>query len=517
MLIIAIENPLAQHLHVNPGLIDEKALASAGTWSVRVTGDFIIFINNHFNLPVIVRHPQRFNDSRSFMTAFKRNFIQMLELAPIPHAKIRLIRDAQFKQISFGRQIPVAVQQRLQRCESILTGPNSLIDWGNQPTNAQLALKMAENIVTRDSATGDHLTASELLENYVMENYQLPAHPHFNEHNRTYLYRSQSLNDIMNATMVSEHFLHDYATYLTNRRKSDQIIDRDIDTATDYLTYCEGNGVSVLADLGLVYDYLLSYEKRNDVQLSDSRLRSQGIALRELGRFLRYQELFSAEDFDQFVQAIGQGMDNLASHLRIYHLQRWLWNMQQQFEGQRSAMERARHFRSDIYTLTVTLVDYQPMMWRRFELSGATRLDQLCYQILASFHAQGNHLFEISDGDHHYQLPVFENGIDNERNIQLQWLGDYQPGAQLTLTYDFGDNWQFQIEVNAVKKQSRLRGDVTAKLVDGSGIGIIDDIGGVTGLMKAAQDDPTINRAPDLDHEQKIWRQRVERLRQNYA
>ena len=517
-MFIAIENRTASHLHVNPGPVARDQFDSPATWSVRSAGDFIIFVNNALALPVIVRHPQRFNDSRAFVTAFKREFIELLGELPVPHAKISMIRSHQFQEIEFTRQLSSAAQQKLQRYQNMLTGPNSPVDWEEQPTNAQLALQLAENTTLPDPQTGDSETVIERFEDYVAHNYQLPAHPQLNEHNRSYLYRSASLNDVMNATAVSELFLKDYQRYLTNRDKSDQIIDRDLNAAADYLSFCEGEGVSMLADLGLVYNYLLHYEELNDVQMSMSAMRNLGTALRELGRFMRNQQLFSSADFDQFVQSVGQGINDHYSHQRVYHLQRLLRNLQQQAEQQREAMDRGRHFRGDAYTLTVTLADYQPTMWRQLRVSGATRLDMLCYEILASFRANGGHLFELNDDDHHFQLPVFESGAGNEQDIELHWLGEYQPGDELTLIYDFGDSWMFEIKVESVQKQSRLRnaGMSGAVVLDGAGAGIIDDIGGTAGLQEAASDDPSINRTPNFAQEQEEWRRRVEQLQEIY-
>ena len=68
-----------------------------------------------------------------------------------------------------------------------------------------------------------------------MNNFAVPAHPKLNEHNRRYLYHSESLNDVMNESEVSEEIIQDYRSSLEQLGKSDQIIDRDTDYATDYL------------------------------------------------------------------------------------------------------------------------------------------------------------------------------------------------------------------------------------------------------------------------------------------
>lgn len=57
MVIIAVDDLLAQHLHVNTRARFKGQLGNAQNWSVRVTGDFMIVMNNQLALPVIVRHP----------------------------------------------------------------------------------------------------------------------------------------------------------------------------------------------------------------------------------------------------------------------------------------------------------------------------------------------------------------------------------------------------------------------------------------------------------------------------
>lgn len=511
-MIITVEKSVAQHLHVNPQRVNVQDLTTPEAWSVRICGDFMIVMNNLLMLPVIVRHPQRFNDSRSFLTAFKQEFLQLMELAPIPNAKIRLVRDSQFQDVCFTSQQVAATAMHLQTYQNILTVPDSTIDWDCHPSNANLALQLANQTVLHDADTDEGLTVTGLFENYVMQNFALPAHPTLNEHNRNYRYRSGSLNDVMNAVAVGEHLLNDYRRYLENRDKSDQIIDRNVDTADDYFSFCDGYEKTLFDDLTLVYNYLIHYEEVNQTRLSATQLRDKGIALRELGRFMRYQRLFSADDFDRFVQAIGQGIKDLNSTERTYYFQRLLRNVQ----DQRDALAGAYHYSHQRYQLTVTLEDYQPTMWRRLVLGGDTRLDLLCYQILASFRANGSHLFTLQDGRHDYQLPVFSSDRSARENLQAHWLGEYQVGDELILTYDFGDDWRFKIRIDAITTRSRLRGSGAAKLMAGSGRGIIDDIGGTSGLINVARDDLAIDRPLNVNQEQAAWLKRTDQLRESY-
>lgn len=55
-MIIAVENSLAQHLHINSQVIAPSDLLETNVWTIRVTGEFMIIMNNLMSLPIIVRY-----------------------------------------------------------------------------------------------------------------------------------------------------------------------------------------------------------------------------------------------------------------------------------------------------------------------------------------------------------------------------------------------------------------------------------------------------------------------------
>lgn len=516
MVIIAVDDLLAQHLHVNTRARFKGQLGNAQNWSVRVTGDFMIVMNNQLALPVIVRHPQRFNDSRSFMAAFKRQFLALLELSPIPHAKISLIRNAQFATVSFERGVNTAAARYLQNYADLLNDHQGTIDWSKQPSNAELALQLAEETWKKDPVSGEKLPIMDFFEDYAMMNFHLPAHPDFNEHNRTYLYRSSSLNDIMNVVAVNQQFLTDYRRLLDRHGKSDQIIDRDVDVAADYCSFCEANGISPLDDLALPYYYLLHYDERQDENISDTALKGIATGLREFARFMRAQQLFSDDDFSQFNQAVAQGWDALHSQQRTYHLQQLLRRIQLQFDRQRQNVRRPLDVARQNFRVRVELADYFPQMWREFEVSGDTRLDKLCFQVLTLFNVRGNHLFDLWAGTTGYQLPLLDSGYEETASLTKHWLGEFKAGDQLTLNYDFGDSWKFIIRLVATSGVPRRSNGDRAKLLAGFGRGIIEDIGGPTGLTQAAKDDLTLNQPLDIAAVQERWGAAITSLQRHY-
>ena len=511
-VIIAVGNSLAQHLHINSQVIAPSDLLETNVWTIRVTGEFMIIMNNLMSLPIIVRYPQRFNDSRSFIAAFKREFLSLLEVSPIPHAKIRMIRDAQFSKVVFTRQIQPETQQQLQMYQNLMMGPNSIIDWEKDPTNAEIALQLAEQTRITNKTTDEEYVVMDIFEDYSVTDFKVPTHPKLNEHNRRYLYRSLSINDIMNATAVGEKILDDYQDYLESRGKSESIVDQDLDCAADYIGYCEALGESVLDDITLVYHYLINYEKLHNDRPTDTGFHSKSDAFREFGKFLRAEDLFSSEDYDLFVQAISQGLKDLGSKQRMYHLQRIIRDMQRQVRNQR---EHAIQYVNKQYTIYVELSDYHPKMWRRFTVSGDMRLDMLCFAILAAFNADGHHLFELHQGNTHYQLPILDSGFGQSKDITQSWVGDCNLDHEYDLIYDFGDMWNFKIRFEEVKPK-RLPAHISPQIVSGFGNGILDDIGGVEGLTQAAKDDPVINAPLNIPKFKDRWSRQIEKIRHSY-
>lgn len=394
MVLIAVENNVAQHLHANTRLSDEQQLMHTNAWSVRVTGDFMIVMNNLLSLPVIVRHPQHFSDPRSFTAAFKRELIRLLEMLPVPRAKIRMIRDEQLKQVEFVQPVVPALQQRLQIFQNLLTRPD-IVQWDDDPSNPAISLALMKNLKLQNAETNEVQTVMDLFKNYVSNDFAVVAHPQLNDHNRRYLYRSASLNDVMNESEVSEVIMADYQKALEKLGKSDQIIDRNTDYALDYLTYLAEMGETMLDDVSAIYYYLYDYGKRNNDRLTTSRYRGMSAAFREFGRFLKRQQLFSDADFDQFSQALTQAIDDATPAKEGYRLERMLHSAEAELERRRSLLRHAHRYNNLQYQLKVELADYQPSMWRRMQFNGETRLDDLCYFIMASFQATGSHLYNL--------------------------------------------------------------------------------------------------------------------------
>ena len=135
--------------------------------------------------------------------------------------------------------------------------------------------------------------------------------------------------------------------------------------------------------------------------------------------------------------------------------------------------------------------------------------------VLAAFDADGTHLFELQQADVHYQLPIFDSGFGQTKDLTQCWVGDCNVKDEYTLVYDFGDMWQFKIRFEGIEPK-RVPSHTNPEMLEGSGNGILDDIGGAHGLTQAAKDDPAINKNLDVAAFQQEWLRKIGKIRNSY-
>lgn len=106
-----------------------------------------------------------------------------------------------------------------------------------------------------------------------------------------------------------------------------------------------------------------------------------------------------------------------------------------------------------IYRIHVSLLDTQPTIWRRIELSSQTTLKQFhnLLQIVMGWEDYHMHAFEA--GKVRYGVP---SGELHPSDVILPegkfTLADVLPrkGSKLLYTYDFGDDWNHLIKLEAI-------------------------------------------------------------------
>ncbi len=177
-----------------------------------------------------------------------------------------------------------------------------------------------------------------------------------------------------------------------------------------------------------------------------------------------------------------------------------------------------------IYQFYAELCDYKPKIWRRFQVRNNITLARLGYIVMTLFEMQANHLFC-------FDIPVEENFrkcvseyITNELNraaidifneepefaeLHIELFDEdgfsesddraldaadtklknviTEPTETMTMTYDYGDGWEFLLTLEKVYEDKDLPGKELPRVLDGTGYGIIEDCGGPCGLEEIAK------------------------------
>ena len=90
-----------------------------------------------------------------------------------------------------------------------------------------------------------------------------------------------------------------------------------------------------------------------------------------------------------------------------------------------------------------------------------------------------------------YELPSDDTCLNGDERlikadeIKLNQITDH-PGLKLTFEYDYGDGWEVALTHEQCEKREVSLAGLPC-VVEGEGIGIIDDVGGVTGLGNLAK------------------------------
>ena len=174
-----------------------------------------------------------------------------------------------------------------------------------------------------------------------------------------------------------------------------------------------------------------------------------------------------------------------------------------------------------IYQFYSELNDYEPKMWRRFQVFGNITMARLGYILMTMYEMQAEHLFqlvyplqenferemksrqifeevpllshqvwrfEVDDGENFFpeEAPEGERLSDAAERTVRQVLG-YSIGNHLSMEYDFGDGWEVSLKLEDIIEDQELPGREIPRVLAGEGYGIIEDCGGPSGLEQIVQ------------------------------
>lgn len=166
-----------------------------------------------------------------------------------------------------------------------------------------------------------------------------------------------------------------------------------------------------------------------------------------------------------------------------------------------------------IYQFYAELQDYEPKIWRRFQVMDNTSMARLGYILMTLYEMQASHMFRLMVPVRNnaklvrpqtiapiFSEPVWRFEVDSPTMFSTESdcsfdAASYQisdilrgiPGEKPTLVYDFGDEWMVEVKLEAVVRDKELPGRALPRVLDGAGYGIIEDCGGAPGLTQLVE------------------------------
>lgn len=158
---------------------------------------------------------------------------------------------------------------------------------------------------------------------------------------------------------------------------------------------------------------------------------------------------------------------------------------------------------SDIYQVKVTLRHSQPPIWRRIQVAGDTRLDQL-HLILQTVMGWDNyhlHQFIVENSYYGEPNPDFESfgpPMQDEKKVTLEQVAPNE-GANFIYEYDFGDGWEHVLHVEEIMPPSEKAR--YPRCIEGKRACPPEDVGGVWGYQSFLE---AIKDPDHPDHEEML-------------
>lgn len=128
-----------------------------------------------------------------------------------------------------------------------------------------------------------------------------------------------------------------------------------------------------------------------------------------------------------------------------------------------------------LLTIRVSLKDFEDIIWRTMEVPATLTLSQLSYAIMSTMKCDGMHLYNIK-----YKNQIYDGLMYDKTSLLANdyHLYDFplRKGSHFLLTYDFGDNFKFDITIQEISKKDCITQIEDVCIIDGKGYGIWEDM-----------------------------------------
>lgn len=131
----------------------------------------------------------------------------------------------------------------------------------------------------------------------------------------------------------------------------------------------------------------------------------------------------------------------------------------------------------------ITMFHIDPPIWRLVRVPDAFTLHQLHRVLQIVFSRLDYHLYMFEVGDRSFEAPDPE--AEGEDSTSIRGDLELHPGSRFTYTYDFGDMWRHEVQVEDMLPMPSPNGsDWSPRLVDGGRAAPPEDAGGPLGYER---------------------------------
>lgn len=185
------------------------------------------------------------------------------------------------------------------------------------------------------------------------------------------------------------------------------------------------------------------------------------------------------------------------------------------------SMIMAQHY---VYQFYAELEDFEPKIWRRFEIVGSKTIAELGYTLMVLFEMTASHLFCFTENRQKALLEYLRESYSEEELAQFlensdvtklgfnakyeidfggeRWTAPNEKlydademtlnhvtkrsGWEITFNYDYGDDWNVNLVLEKCEKKE-VSLTTLPNVIEGAGFGIVEDVGGTGGLEEFAE------------------------------
>lgn len=155
-----------------------------------------------------------------------------------------------------------------------------------------------------------------------------------------------------------------------------------------------------------------------------------------------------------------------------------------------------------VYELYASLKYVKPKCFRTFIIRSDCKMMTLASTLISIFNGNASHIYsfdvpskkldvqiyiddEMDSSDDDFAINVRHEQPSKHVDARKYKISDCleKEGDEATFLYDFGDEWEFDIKLKKII-QDQVYEEVSPWVLDGSGLGIIEDCGGIGGLER---------------------------------